>query len=118
MALNLSHKSKLGILAGYSFLGFSAEKPLRVERMLEIGRNAIPPPGTSPSSTAVPVALSASSTRSLFSIIYRVRGAPTSITATPAVSFEKRSLSALRSATFGCIQRRVVSNLGTSEYLG
>ena len=43
---------------------------------------AVPPPGTTPSSTAARVALSASSTRAFFSFISTSVAAPTSMTAT------------------------------------
>jgi len=60
-------------------------------------RNAVPPPGTIPSSTAARVALRASSIRSFFSFNSVSVAAPTSITATPPDSLARRSWSFSRS---------------------
>ena len=56
-------------------------------------RNATPPPGTMPSSAAAWVACSASSMRSLRSFISVSVFAPALMTATPPVSFARRSWS-------------------------
>src|SRR4029078_2086451 len=58
---------------------------------------ATPPPGTTPSSTAARVALSASSTRAFFSFISVSVAAPTLIRATPPTSLARRSCSFSRS---------------------
>src|SRR6516164_5129007 len=60
-------------------------------------RSATPPPGTIPSSTAARVALSASSTRSFFSLTSISVAPPTRITATPPASLASRSCSFSRS---------------------
>ncbi len=54
---------------------------------------AVPPPGTIPSSIAARVAESASSTRCCFSFCSTSVAAPTFMSATPPVSFARRSLS-------------------------
>jgi len=58
---------------------------------------ATPPPGTTFSSTAARVALSASSTRAFFSFISISVAAPTLMTATPPISLARRSWSFSRS---------------------
>ncbi len=59
--------------------------------------SAVPPPGTMPSCTAARVALSASSTRSFFSLTSISVAPPTRITATPPASLASRSCSFSRS---------------------
>jgi len=59
--------------------------------------SATPPPGTTPSSAAALVALSASSTRAFFCFIYISVAAPTWMTATPPTSLASRSWSFSRS---------------------
>ena len=59
--------------------------------LFEARISAEPPPTTIPSSTAARVALRASSTRSFFSFISVSVAAPTLITATPPLSFARRS---------------------------
>mmetsp|Transcript_100418 Transcript_100418/g.292714 ORF Transcript_100418/g.292714 Transcript_100418/m.292714 type:complete len:204 (+) Transcript_100418:129-740(+) len=54
-------------------------------------RSAVPPPGTMPSSSAALVALSASLSLSLVSFTSTSLAPPTLITATPPLSFAKRS---------------------------
>jgi hypothetical protein len=55
--------------------------------------NGTPPPGNTPSSTAARVALSASSTRSFFSLTSTSVAPPTRITATPPASLAKGTFS-------------------------
>jgi len=55
--------------------------------------NAVPPPGTIPSSTAARVAFSASVTRSFFSLTSTSLLPPTFSTATPDANLARRSCS-------------------------